>query len=165
MKFGKLSVVSIAIMSGLSTGSIVTASASFPHFSQSALAQSAESASESKNLLVNLTTDDTWTANMAISLAQTALQNEGQAVTLFLNVRGVYLADRERLPATEGNSAMNIHEKLQAFMASGGQVIICPSCAREAGLVQDDLIEGVVLGEAGGILPFLLSPDTTTISY
>jgi sulfur relay (sulfurtransferase) complex TusBCD TusD component (DsrE family) len=118
-----------------------------------------------RGLLINLTTDDTWSANMAIGLAQRAVDQEVAPVIIFLNVRGVYLGDRERLPATEGNSEQNIHEKLQAFVAAGGQVIACPSCSQEAGLTQADYLEGVVVGEPGGIVPFLTDPNITVISY
>jgi len=116
-------------------------------------------------LLVNITTDDTWNANMALSLATTAREQGVEPVIVFLNVRGVYLADSERLPATEGNSEVNIHERLQAFVAAGGQVIACPSCSREAGLTQEDYIEGVVIGEPGGIIPFVTDPTITIVSY
>jgi sulfur relay (sulfurtransferase) complex TusBCD TusD component (DsrE family) len=131
-------------------------------FVQPALAQEEDA---SAGLLVNLTTDDTWSANMALSLATRAREEGLDPVIIFLNVRGVYLGDRERLPATEGNSDLNIHEKLQAFVDAGGQVIACPSCSREAGLTQDDYIEGVQLGEPGGILQFLSDPAIAVISY
>jgi sulfur relay (sulfurtransferase) complex TusBCD TusD component (DsrE family) len=49
---------------------------------------------------------------MALSLAHNALRSGHQPVTIFLNVRGVYLADQERLPATEGNSDLNIHQRV-----------------------------------------------------
>ncbi len=116
-------------------------------------------------LLVNITTDNTWSANMALSLATTAREQGVEPVIVFLNVRGVYLAERERLPATEGNSELNIHERLQAFVAAGGQVIACPGCSREAGLTQEDYIEGVTLGEPGGIVPFVTDPTITVVSY
>ncbi len=116
-------------------------------------------------LLVNLTTDDTWSANMALSLATTARKEGMEPVIIFLNVRGVYLADSGRMPAREGNSELNIHEKLQAFIAEGGQVIACPSCSKEAGLTQEDYIEGVVIGEPGGIIPVLADPNINVISY
>ncbi len=118
-----------------------------------------------RGLLVNLTTDDTWSANMALSLATTARKEGMEPVIIFLNVRGVYLADSGRMPAREGNSELNIHEKLQAFIAEGGQVIACPSCSKEAGLMQEDYIEGVVIGEPGGIIQFLSDPGIAVVSY
>lgn len=154
-----------AVTGGLLVG-FMTSATSFPiGLSQPTLAQTSPIPG-TRALLVNLTTDDTWTANMAISLAHTALrQGNGQSVTIFLNVRGVYLADRNRLPATEGNSDRNIHQRLIAFIEDGGNVVACPGCSREAGLSQDDYINGVVIGEPGGILPLLLSPDTAVMSY
>lgn len=116
-------------------------------------------------LLVNLTTDDTWSANMALSLAMNAREQGLEPVIVFLNVRGVYLADSGRMPATEGNSDMNIHQKIQALIAAGGKVIACPSCSKEAGLTQEDYIEGVVIGEPGGIFTFLTDPYIAVMSY
>jgi sulfur relay (sulfurtransferase) complex TusBCD TusD component (DsrE family) len=126
---------------------------------------SAELAAQGGGLVVNITTDDTWSATMALSLATTAREQGVEPVIVFLNVRGVYLADSERLPATEGNSDLNIHERLQAFVEAGGQVVACPSCSREAGLTQEDYIEGVTLGEPGGIIPTLTDPTITVVSY
>ncbi len=128
--------------------------------------ESASSAapSDGRGLLVNLTTDDTWSANMALSLATNAA-GQGLDVIVFLNVRGVYLADAERMPATEGNSDQNIHQKITALVDTGAKVIVCPSCAMEAGLTQDDLIDGAVIGEPGGIIPTLADPDFNIISY
>ncbi len=158
-------VFAASLLGGLLSWSIIPEANLLLARSGTAFAQTTENAPASGGLLVNLTTDDTWTANMAISLAQKALASGYQPVTLFLNVRGVYLADQERLPATEGNSDLNIHQKLQAFIEEGGSVIACPSCSREAGLTQEDFIEGVVLGEEGGALPLLFDPNTVTISY
>ncbi len=155
-------VFAASFLGGLLSCNIITAT---PAYSETVFAQTTENVAEPRGLFVNLTTDETWTASMALSLAHNALRRGHQPVTVFLNVRGVYLADQERLPATEGNSHLNIHQKLQAFIEDGGRVIACPSCSREAGLTQEDLIEGVVLGEEGGALPLLFAPNTVTISY
>ncbi len=161
----KMVAIATAIMGGILGDAVVAKVSSQSFFSQPTLAQT-EPHHHGRALLVNITTDDTWTANMAISLAHTALRSgEAHSVTIFLNVRGVYLADSDRLPATEGNSELNIHQKLINFMADGGNVVACPSCSREAGLTQDDYLEGVVLGEPGGILPFLLDHNTAVMSY
>ncbi len=124
-----------------------------------------ESTVAGRGLFVNLTTDDTWSAHTAINMAQTGVDQGLNPVVLFLNVRAVYLADRKRLPATESNSDLNTHQKLQAFIAAGGQVLACPSCSREAGLTQTDYIDGVMFGEPGGAFDFLNDPTITVISY
>ncbi len=116
-------------------------------------------------LLVNLATDDTWSANMALNLAMKARDQGLEPVIVFLNVHGVYLADSERMPAQEGNSDINIHQRIEAFIAAGGRVIACPSCSGEAGLTQANYIEGVVVGEPGGVIPILSDPSMAVISY
>ncbi len=159
--------IAVAVVFGILVGWIGSLTVVMPAAApQVALAQEeAEPATAQGGLLVNITTDDTWSANMALSLATTAREQGVEPVIVFLNVRGVYLAERERLPATEGNSELNIHERLQAFVAAGGQVIACPGCSREAGLTQEDYIEGVTLGEPGGIVPFVTDPAINVISY
>lgn len=116
-------------------------------------------------LLVNLATDDTWSATMALNVAMNARDQGLDPVIVFLNVRGVYLADQGRMPAQEGNSDMDIHQRIEAFIAAGGRVIACPSCSREAGLTQANYIEGVVVGEPGGVIPILSDPSMAVISY
>jgi sulfur relay (sulfurtransferase) complex TusBCD TusD component (DsrE family) len=159
--------IAVAVVFGMLVGWMGSLAVSVPGAApQTVLAQEEEATDTAQGgLLVNLTTDDTWSANMALSLATTARNQGVEPVIVFLNVRGVYLADSERLPATEGNSDLNIHEKLQAFIEAGGQVIACPGCSREAGLTQDDYIEGVTLGEPGGIIPFVTDPTINVISY
>lgn len=159
-----LSVVLVAVLVGL--GVLVPAVWLSGVVGGDAVAQEApaDESAEGRGLVVNITTDDTWSANMALSLAQRAAE-DGLDTIVFLNVRGVYLGHAGRMPATEGNSDLNVHEKLQAVVAAGGRVIACPSCSMEAGLTQEDYIEGVVVGEPGGILQFLGSPDFNVISY
>ena len=154
-------VFAASLLAGLLDWGVITK----PAYSETTLSQTTEKATESKALFINLTSDDTWTASMAISIAHNALRMGHQPVTIFLNVRGVYLADKRRSPATEGNGDLTIHQRLQKFIEDGGTVIACPNCSRKAGLTQEDLIEGVVLGQEGGILPLLFAPNTVTISY
>ncbi|HZW01671.1 MAG TPA: DsrE family protein, partial [Candidatus Deferrimicrobium sp.] len=73
--------------------------------------------------------------------------------------------DAGRLPDTAGNSEMNLHGRLQALMQVGGQVVVCPMCSMEAGLTAEEYIDGVTMGEPGGVLAYLTDPDVTVISY
>ena len=87
---------------------------------------------KSRGLFVNLTTDDTWSAAMAISFAHTkVLKNGHSPVAIWLNVRGVYLADKKRPSHVHGlmrDRNQSIQDMLTAFMADGGQVIMCQAC-------------------------------------
>jgi ABC-type sugar transport system substrate-binding protein len=52
---------------------------------------------KTRGLFVNLTTDDTWSAAKAISFAHEKVLKSGhKPVAIWLNVRGVYLADKKR---------------------------------------------------------------------
>jgi len=119
-------------------------------------------------LFVSLTTDDTWAAGKAIMFAHQKSQKNGHPTAIWLNVRGVYLADKKRpshihgLMAEQGTS---IQDMLTAFMADGGTVIMCQACSAAAGLTQTDYIDGVQMGEWPLIEGWLFDPMTKTLSW
>ena len=120
-------------------------------------------------LFVNLTTDDTWSAAKAISFAhQKALNNGHQPVAIWLNVRAVYLADKKRPSHIHGMMAENstsIHDMLTAFIADGGQVIMCAACSKAAGLNEADYIDGVTMGTWPIVEGLLFDPDVKTLAW
>lgn len=86
-------------------------------------------------------------------------------VSIWLNVRAVYLADKRRAPARLNPDTPDIHAMLQAFIADGGQVIVCMACSRVAGLTKADLIDGVVMGSPDVVMPALMGPDIRTLTW
>lgn len=124
---------------------------------------------KSRGLFVNLTTDDTWSAAKAISFAhQKALKNGHSPVAIWLNVRGVYLADKKRPSHVHGlmrEQDNSIQDMLAAFMADGGQVIMCSACSAAAGLTKEDYIDGVVMGTWPVVEGILFDPNVTTLSW
>ncbi|WP_456389212.1 DsrE family protein [Profundibacter sp.] len=131
--------------------------------------QSAQAEEGKMGLFVNLTTDDTWAAAKAISFAhQKALKGGHEPVAIWLNVRGVYLADKKRASHVHGlmaESGMSIQDMLTGFMADGGQVIMCGVCSKAAGLTKDDYIDGVVMGEWPLIESLLFDPNVKTLAW
>lgn len=131
--------------------------------------QPAQAQDGKMGLFVNLTTDDTWAAAKAISFAhQKVLKNGHQPVAIWLNVRGVYLADTKRASHVHGlmaESGTSIQDMLTAFMADGGQVIMCGACSKAAGLTKDDYIDGVVMGKWPLIESLLFDPNVKTLSW
>ncbi|MCW5698852.1 MAG: DsrE family protein [Rhodospirillales bacterium] len=128
--------------------------------------EAANAEEQKPGLFVNLTTDDTWSAAKAIFFAhQKALKNGYKPVTIWLNVRGVYLADKNRPSHTHGLTKKSIHEMLQDFIKDGGTVFVCQACSKAAGLTEQDLIEGVVMGEENLILPALFGKEVRTLSW
>ncbi|GAB6051694.1 DsrE family protein [Magnetospira thiophila] len=126
----------------------------------------AQAADAKAGLFVNLTTDDTWAATKAIMFAhQKALKNGFQPVAIWLNVRGIYLADKNRPSHTHGLMKENIHQMLQSFIKDGGTVYACQACTKAAGLTPDSFIDGVEMGNEAAILDLLANPSVKTLSW
>ena len=120
-------------------------------------------------LFVNLTTDDTWAAAKAISFAHKKVLNTGHTpVAIWMNVRAVYLAQESRPSHVHGlmrEANMSIQDMLTAFIADGGQVIMCSACSAAAGLTLDDYIDGVVMGSPDLVTGLLFDPNVKTLSW
>jgi len=120
-------------------------------------------------LFVNLTTDDTWAAAKAILFAHEKVLKRGhKPVAIWLNVRGVYLADRKRPSHVHGlmkDQGKSIQDMLQAFIADGGMVIACAACSKAAGLVAEDFIDGVQMGNPDLVMGLLFDPNVKTLSW
>jgi len=126
----------------------------------------AQAADTKPGLFVSLTTDDTWAATKAIMFAhKKALKNGFQPVAIWLNVRGIYLADKKRPSHTHGLMKENIQQLLQGFINDGGTVYACQACSKAAGLKLEDFIDGVVMGSQKEILDLLADPNVKTLSW
>jgi predicted peroxiredoxin len=119
---------------------------------------------DKKTIFYNLTTEEAWAAGMALGQANKALEN-GYAVVIFLNVRGVFIASKTFQTDTNAATGMSLQDLLKAAMAKGAQVIICPMCMGKAGMTMDDIIDGVVKGGPDVTLPLMTDDDTTVISF
>ena len=89
-------------------------------------------------------------------------------MAIWLNVRAVYLADKKRPSHIHGlmrEQNKSIQDMLTAFIADGGQVIICAACSAAAGLTQEDYIDGVVMGSWPVVEGLLFNPDVATLSW
>ncbi|MCA8906499.1 MAG: DsrE family protein [Rhodospirillaceae bacterium] len=120
-------------------------------------------------LFINLTTDDTWPAGMAISFAhRRALANGIEPVVIWLNSRGVYLAQADRqgdVPTELHGQGRSIQEMLADFIADGGIVIACPTCSAAAGLSAEDYIPGVQMGSWDTMQTYLFDPSIRTLTW
>jgi predicted peroxiredoxin len=132
-------------------------------------AQQAAAEEGKPGLFVSLTTDDTWAAAKAIYFAhEKVLKNGHEPVVIWLNVRGVYLADKKRpsnVPGLMREADKSIQDMLTDFMADGGQVIMCQACSGAAGLTLDDYIDGVQMGSWPVIEKLLFDPHMKTLSW
>ncbi|MGD1991287.1 MAG: DsrE family protein [Chromatiales bacterium] len=131
---------------------------------------STSQAAENKaGLFINLTTDDTWAAAKAILFAHEKVLKSGhKPVAIWLNVRGIYLADKKRASHVHGlmkEEGTSIQDMLTAFMEDGGIVIACGACSKAAGLSEGDFIEGVQMGNPELVFGLLFDQNVKTLSW
>lgn len=125
----------------------------------------AEDKASEQKLFVNLTSNEIKRATMAIMFATRVRQQKQMPVTIFLNVDGVQIANKNQ-PEIKNVMDKSLKTMLQDFMKAGGRVIICPMCMKNAaGITQADLIEGVELGGPDVTWLALFAENTTVLSY
>ncbi len=127
------------------------------------LVAQAQQAEGEPTVVINLTSDDVWTGQMALGFAQN-LQEAGANVVIFLNVRAVTLANGAVPQHVEAMTGKTAHQMLTEIVEAGGRVFVCPGCTRQAGLDVADRIDGI---EPGGpeFLAIVMAPATRIMSY
>ena len=123
----------------------------------------AQDANAAPTVVINLTSDDVWTSQMALGFAR-KVQVAGAEVVVFLNVRAVTLANQNVPQHVEAMSGKTAHEMLAEIISEGGRVFVCPGCTEQAGLDIANRIDGV---EPGGpeFLAIVTAPGTRIMSY
>ena len=128
--------------------------------SSPAFAKKAKKAKAQK-ILINLTkyADDYHAAFMAVKLGK-ALIKSGAKVTIFVNLEGARLSDK-RLPLKVfwGPSTTPLSKVLRAYFKVGGKLLVCPHCAKAAGIKPGDLRKGAKIGTMKDITSAMLSAD------
>lgn len=116
-------------------------------------------ASEDGSLFVNMTSDDVHRADMAFVFAKAQMER-GHPVTIFLNDKGVFLADTDN-----AEKAAEPQAKLKALMAAGAQVIVCPMCMKHYGVKEASLLEGAKVGNPEMTGAALFADDARTLTW
>ena len=121
---------------------------------------SADEPSQSK-VIVHLGhySDDLHAASMGLSLAR-LLQTKGADVTVFLDREGVRLVDKRGPDDLHwGDSEESVVEIFADFVARGGSALVCPHCAKVAGLGSDSLRKGARIGTQDEVAALFLEAD------
>jgi len=117
---------------------------------------------ETQNVVIHLSkyTNDLHASFMAFKLA-TELKKAGANVTVFLDLEGVRSADKRQpqdLTWGMGNSG-DFAAIYQSFINAGGEVLVCPHCAKSVGMSEKDLRAGAKLATVQKITKLILSAD------
>ncbi|MCB2262247.1 MAG: DsrE family protein [Candidatus Thiosymbion ectosymbiont of Robbea hypermnestra] len=123
-------------------------------------------ADSGKRLFVNLTSDELNRATMALGFSTKILTQKKIPVTIFLNVEGVRIADKNITEHKHANGK-SLKEMLATFLSEGGRVTICKMCMKNvAGMSEEDLVSGVEVGSCPDVTwPALSAEGTTVLSY
>jgi len=128
------------------------------------LSGSAANAAEG-SLFINLTSNEINRAAMAVNFGHRVLQKKKIPVTIFLNVDGVRLVNKN-IPQHQHAKGKTIHQMLRAFIKDGGSVIICPMCMEHVGgMSKTDVLEGVKMGGPQTTWAALFTNNVTVLSY
>ncbi|MBE9176877.1 DsrE family protein [Synechocystis salina LEGE 06155] len=110
-------------------------------------------------LFVNLTTNQAHRSKMAIGFSEAQLER-GHALTIFLNDQGILLASKVNANEYKEQQAI-----LLAIIEKGGTVIACPACMKQYGVSEEDLLDGIKVGNPTLTGEMLFQDDTQTLSW
>lgn len=108
-----------------------------------------------KIVIVNSHGLDDERSSVAWSIANTAVAS-GMEVTVFLVSSGVDWARRGAADAAQLNPLdPKISDMIGNVVESGGQLLVCPPCAKVRGYTEDSFIDGTVLAGAPALLEIM----------
>jgi sulfur relay (sulfurtransferase) complex TusBCD TusD component (DsrE family) len=119
---------------------------------------------ETSTLLINLTSDDVWTQQMAFQFGRNFMNLTGGDLVIFLNVRAVGVANTQVPQHTSALTGKTPQQLLADLIADGARAFLCVGCTQQAGLSLDDRIDGVV-PSSPELHAILAAPNTKVMSY
>jgi sulfur relay (sulfurtransferase) complex TusBCD TusD component (DsrE family) len=116
-------------------------------------------AGDTDPLFVNLTSDDSHRADMAITFGGNQ-HERGHPLTIFLNDKGVLIGSKSN------SSKFADHQKaLSDLMSDGATVLICPMCMKHYGVKESDLLPGLEVGNPELTGGALFKDNTKTLTW
>ena len=116
-------------------------------------------AGDTDPLYVNLTTNESHRANMAITFSKNQFER-GHPLTIFLNDKGVYLGSKANA------TTFPEHQKMLTELTNKGAVVlICPMCMKQYGIKEADLLPGVKIGSPELTGNALFKDNTKTLTW
>ena len=121
--------------------------------------------SEKRNLVLVITNGfNDERSSVAWSIANSGI-NTGLKVTVFLVSSGVDWVRKGAAEVAQLNPLdPPLSEMIDNFMASGGDILVCPPCARVRGYTDKELIEGVKITSSSAMHE-LIGQGAATLSF
>lgn len=116
-------------------------------------------------ILVNAThgKEDPERATLAFIVGNVAATADQEAVVL-LTIEGVCLATKGYADGIEKPGFPPLRDVLASFVASGGQIWACGTCAKPRGIAESDLIEGAKIVTAANVVEYM-AEGASTLSF
>src|SRR6185312_10811112 len=95
--------------------------------------------------------EDPERATLPFIVANVAANADQEAVVL-LTIEGVWLATKGYADTIEKAGFPPLREVIQAFVANGGQIWVCGTCAKPRGISETDLVEGARIVTAANVV-------------
>ena len=89
----------------------------------------------------------------------------GQEAVVLLTIEGVWLATGGYADDIEKPGFPPLRDILSSFLAGGGKVWVCGTCAKPRGITEDDLIEGAEIVTAAYVVEYLSQGDVATLDW
>ena len=116
-------------------------------------------AADGDPLFVNLTSDDAYRSDLAISVSK-HMMDRGHPLTIFFNDRGIFVVSRSNAEQFKTQQAV-----LAELFKAGATLIACPKCMKHYDVQEGDLLEGVKVGNAQVTGDALFRENTRTLSW
>jgi sulfur relay (sulfurtransferase) complex TusBCD TusD component (DsrE family) len=116
-------------------------------------------AGDSDPLFVNITTDESHRANMAITFGMRQMER-GHPLTIFLNDKGVFLGSN-----AHASRYADQQKTLTQLMSKGATIIACAMCMEHYGVKATDLLPGIKLGDPQLTGEALFKDNTKTLTW
>src|SRR4051812_13330951 len=104
--------------------------------------------------------EDAERATLSFIFANVAAAADQKAAVL-LTIDGVWLATRSYADGIQKEGFQPLKEVMDAFIANGGQIWACGTCAKPRGITETDLIQGAQVVTAAYVVKYIASGATS----
>ncbi len=110
-------------------------------------------------LFVNLLTEDSHRARMALTFSKNQFER-GHPLTIFFNDRGVLVVSKANAEKFGEQQKM-----IAELIGKGAVILVCPMCMKHYGVAEGDLISGAKIGNPEAVGNGLFRDNTKTLTW